>query len=94
VYQKELLQKEWYIQADVTGLFAQIISLVHHNRSVSSMLDNRELVAKRIKKQIERMAKDGNTISSAHGQAPTHQRPVVKSERDDPEDEPLPHGAA
>ena len=59
VHHKELLQKEWYIQADVTGLFAQIISLVHHNRSVSSMLDNRELVAKRIKKQLERMAKDG-----------------------------------
>jgi len=58
VYHKELLQKEWYIQADVTGLFAQIISLVHHNRSVSSMLDNRELVAKRIKK-VERLAKEG-----------------------------------
>jgi ribose-phosphate pyrophosphokinase len=58
VHHRELLQKEWYIQADVTGLFAQIISLVHHNRSVSSMLDNRELVAKRIKKQAERMAKD------------------------------------
>ncbi len=58
VHHRDLLQKEWYIQADVTGLFAQIISLVHHNRSVSSMLDNRELVAKRIKKQIERSARD------------------------------------
>jgi ribose-phosphate pyrophosphokinase len=93
VHHKELLQKEWYIQADVTGLFAQIISLVHHNRSVSSMLDNRELVAKRIKKQLERMSKDGNVVPSAHGPAAGHQRPVVKSEYDDPEDEPLPHGA-
>jgi ribose-phosphate pyrophosphokinase len=58
VHQRDLLQKEWYVQADVTGLFAQIISLVHHNRSVSSMLDNRELVAKRIKKQAERSARD------------------------------------
>jgi ribose-phosphate pyrophosphokinase len=58
VHHRELLQKEWYVQADVTGLFAQIISLVHHNRSVSSMLDNRELVAKRIKKQAERAARD------------------------------------
>jgi len=58
IHHRDLLQKEWYIQADVTGLFAQIISLVHHNRSVSSMLDNRELVAKRIKKQIERSARD------------------------------------
>jgi len=54
VYQRDLLQKEWYVQADVTGLFAQIISLLHHNRSLSSMLDNRELVAKRIKRQMER----------------------------------------
>jgi ribose-phosphate pyrophosphokinase len=61
VHQKELLQKEWYVQADVTGLFAQIISLVHHNRSVSSMLDNRELVAKRIKKQAERAARDSGS---------------------------------
>jgi len=91
VHHKELLQKEWYIQADVTGLFAQIISLVHHNRSVSSMLDNRELVAKRIKKQLERMAKDGG--SAVHGAGATHQRPGGKADLD-PEDEPLPHGAA
>jgi len=58
VHHRDLLQKEWYVQVDVTGLFAQIISLVHHNRSVSSMLDNRELVAKRIKKQAERMARE------------------------------------
>jgi ribose-phosphate pyrophosphokinase len=54
VFQKDLLQREWYIQADVTGLFAQIISLLHHNRSLSSMLDNRELVAKRIKRQMDK----------------------------------------
>jgi ribose-phosphate pyrophosphokinase len=93
VHHKELLQKEWYIQADVTGLFAQIISLVHHNRSVSSMLDNRELVAKRIKRQLERVAKDGGSGLVAHGAAAIHQRPGPKGDRD-PEDEPLPHGAA
>ena len=54
VYHRELLQKEWYVQADVTGLFAQIISLLHHNRSLSSMLDNRELVAKKIKRQMDK----------------------------------------
>ena len=95
VHHKELLQKEWYIQADVTGLFAQIISLVHHNRSVSSMLDNRELVAKRIKKQLERMAKDGTSVLTAHVAVSTHQRPAPKAGSDgDDEDEPLPHGAA
>jgi ribose-phosphate pyrophosphokinase len=90
VYQKELLQKEWFIQADVTGLFAQIISLVHHNRSVSSMLDNRELVAKRIKKQLERKARE----SGSHATPALHPRPTPKPEHDDAEDEPLPHGAA
>ena len=88
VFHKELLQKEWYIQADVTGLFAQIISLVHHNRSVSSMLDNRELVAKRIRKQLERMSRDDFT---PHVQGP-HQRPAPRPERE--AEEPLPHGPA
>ena len=58
------------------------------------MLDNRELVAKRIKKQLERMAKDGTAGIAAHGPAATHQRVAAKGEREDLEDEPLPHGAA
>jgi ribose-phosphate pyrophosphokinase len=69
VYHKELLTKEWYVQADVTGLFAQIISLLHHNRSLSSMLDNRELVAKRIKRQMEKR----DTKTSAQPSAPPAQ---------------------
>jgi ribose-phosphate pyrophosphokinase len=61
IHQKELLQKEWYIQADVTGLFAQIISLIHHDRSLSSLLDNRDVVARLIKKQMDRSeAKQGS----------------------------------
>jgi ribose-phosphate pyrophosphokinase len=54
IFHKELLLKEWYIQADVTGLFAQIMSLVHHDRSVSSLLDNRDVVARLIRKQMEK----------------------------------------
>jgi ribose-phosphate pyrophosphokinase len=72
VYHKELLTKEWYVQADVTGLFAQIISLLHHNRSLSSMLDNRELVAKRIKRQMEKR----DTKTSAQPPAPSTQGPA------------------
>ena len=52
VHHNELLKKEWYIEADVTTLFAQIISLLHHNRSLSPMLDNREIIAKKIKKSM------------------------------------------
>jgi len=93
VFHKELLQKEWYVQADVTGLFAQIISLVHHNRSLSSMLDNRELVAKRIKKQLDRMA-----AREAMSRGFPLKQPPVNDAADGAQsvlpDEPLPHGAA
>jgi ribose-phosphate pyrophosphokinase len=87
VHHKELLQKEWYVQADVTALFAQVISLVHHNRALSSMLDNRELVAKRIKKQLDRMAARDMMSKGS----PVASKPAVK---DTAPDEPLPHGAA
>lgn len=56
IFHNELLTKEWYIEADVTTLFAQIISLLHHNRSLSPMLDNREIIAKRIKKAMAAQA--------------------------------------
>ncbi|HOX91861.1 MAG TPA: ribose-phosphate diphosphokinase, partial [Spirochaetales bacterium] len=52
IHHDELLKKEWYIEADVTTLFAQIISLLHHNRSLSPMLDNRELISRKIKKAM------------------------------------------
>jgi hypothetical protein len=62
------------------------------------MLDNRELVAKRIKKQLERMAKEGTAGLSAHGAAATHLRPPAErpeaSGPGSPDEEPLPHGAA
>ncbi|HRW23626.1 MAG TPA: ribose-phosphate diphosphokinase [Spirochaetia bacterium] len=56
VHHGQLLKKEWYIEADVTTLFAQIISLLHHNRSLSPMLDNREIIAKKIKKAMAAQA--------------------------------------
>lgn len=87
VHQRELLSKEWYIQADCTGLFAQIISLVHHSRSLSSMLDNRELVAKRIKKQMDRLAGHG------HPHQMQSIMPKASSGKTFAGDEPLPHGA-
>ncbi|MHB0898146.1 MAG: ribose-phosphate diphosphokinase [Spirochaetales bacterium] len=69
IFHKELLLKEWYIQADVTGLFAQIMSLVHHDRSVSSLLDNRDVVARLIRKQMEKgTARQGSLGLIAPGQ--------------------------
>jgi ribose-phosphate pyrophosphokinase len=46
VYQEEALGREWYISANITALFAQTISRLHQNQSVSSLLDSRDIIAK------------------------------------------------
>lgn len=49
VYQgANLLDKEWFVQADVTELFARVISRLHHGRSISPLLDNRRFIQKLI----------------------------------------------
>jgi ribose-phosphate pyrophosphokinase len=86
VFHRDLLQKEWYVQADCTSLFAQIISLLHHNRSLSQLLDPRDLVAKRINRQLERMA-HGHGPSSPQGPEASASRPPRSSgEGEDPGD--------
>ena len=49
VYHEELLKCEWYINTDVSGLFANIIARLHHNRSLSNLLDNRNIIEKLVK---------------------------------------------
>lgn len=49
VYHEELLQCEWYISTDVSGLFANIIARLHHNQSLSDLLDNRNIIEKLVK---------------------------------------------
>jgi len=44
VYQEEVLKREWYINVNISGLFAQVISRLHQNLSVSSLLDNRDII--------------------------------------------------
>ncbi|MDR2784910.1 MAG: ribose-phosphate diphosphokinase [Treponema sp.] len=46
VYQEELLKREWYISVNITKLFAQTISRLHQGQSLSSLLDNREIIEK------------------------------------------------
>jgi ribose-phosphate pyrophosphokinase len=46
VYQEEVLKREWYISVNITGLFAQIISRLHQRLSLSSLLDNREIITR------------------------------------------------
>ncbi len=47
----EILQKEWFFSASVSNLFARAISRVHHNRSVSPLLDNSKMIQRMLKKR-------------------------------------------
>ena len=49
VYHDALKDKEWYINTDVSGLFANVITRVHHNQSLSDLLDNRNIIEKLVK---------------------------------------------
>jgi ribose-phosphate pyrophosphokinase len=47
IYHDEaLLSREWYLSVNITKLFAQIISRLHQGLSLSSLLDNREIIEK------------------------------------------------
>jgi ribose-phosphate pyrophosphokinase len=46
IYQEELLKREWYLSVNITKLFAQTVSRLHQQQSLSSLLDNREIIGK------------------------------------------------
>jgi ribose-phosphate pyrophosphokinase len=46
VYQEEVVTREWYISVNITKLFAQTISRLHQGLSLSSILDNRDIIIK------------------------------------------------
>ncbi|GHV73432.1 phosphoribosylpyrophosphate synthetase [Spirochaetia bacterium] len=48
IYQEELLKREWYVSVNITKLFAQTISRIHQGLSLSSLLDNRAIIEKRL----------------------------------------------
>ena len=50
VYHPDLKDKEWFISTNVTGLFANVITRIHHDQSLSDLLDNRTIIDKLIKK--------------------------------------------
>jgi ribose-phosphate pyrophosphokinase len=45
-----LLGREWYLSADVSSLFGRIIYRLHHNRSLSSLLDDRSVIKDLLKR--------------------------------------------
>lgn len=51
IYHEEVLKREWYLNVNITGLFAQIISRVHQNLSLSHLLDAREIIGKLLEKK-------------------------------------------
>jgi len=52
VYHEEVVKREWYVNVNITRLFAHVISRLHQNQSVSSLLDNSAVINKLITKMI------------------------------------------
>ncbi|OQX28969.1 MAG: phosphoribosylpyrophosphate synthetase [Spirochaeta sp. LUC14_002_19_P3] len=48
---RKILEKPWYKSANVSNLFARAISRVHHNRSISPLLDNSRMIQNMLAKQ-------------------------------------------
>jgi ribose-phosphate pyrophosphokinase len=46
IYQEEVLRREWYISVNISKLFARTISRLHQGLSLSSLLDNRDIIEK------------------------------------------------
>ena len=46
VYQEEALRKEWYTSVNISRLFAKTISRLHQGLSMSSLLDNRDIIVR------------------------------------------------
>ncbi|MDR3312810.1 MAG: ribose-phosphate diphosphokinase [Spirochaetaceae bacterium] len=49
VHHADLKSREWYVDTDVSGLFASVVMRLYENRSVSSLLDNRLVIERLIK---------------------------------------------
>jgi ribose-phosphate pyrophosphokinase len=45
-----LLDRPWYLSADITNLFARTVYRVHYNRSLSSLLDDRSVIKDLLKR--------------------------------------------
>jgi ribose-phosphate pyrophosphokinase len=52
VYQEEVLNREWYINVSISRLFAHVISRLHQNQSVSSLLDNAGIINRLLSQTI------------------------------------------
>ncbi len=71
VYHKELLNREWYISTNVSGLFANVITRLHHEQSLGELLDNRSIIDKLIKVSTPESDSKGDQNSSKVDQNPS-----------------------
>ncbi|GHV96070.1 phosphoribosylpyrophosphate synthetase [Spirochaetia bacterium] len=66
IYQEEVLKREWYISVNISSLFAQVISRLHQNLSISSLLDNRDII--------------NRLLAETKGAEPQHELPFQQPE--------------
>jgi ribose-phosphate pyrophosphokinase len=66
IYQEEVLKREWYISVNISSLFAHVISRLHQNLSISSLLDNREII--------------NRLLMETKGAGPQHELPFQQTE--------------
>ena len=66
VYQEAVLKREWYISVNISGLFAHVISRLHQNQSISSLLDSREII--------------NRLLAETKGAGPQHELPFQQTE--------------
>jgi len=52
VYQEEVKKREWFVNVNITRLFAHVISRLHQNQSVSSLLDNAAIINRLVSQTI------------------------------------------
>lgn len=43
-HNEELYQKEWYLNANISDLFARVIARLHQNRPLTPIIDNRKII--------------------------------------------------
>jgi ribose-phosphate pyrophosphokinase len=64
IHQEEVIKREWYINVNISSLFAQVIARLHRDLSISDLLDNREI--------INRLLAGAKELDSQH-ELPFHQ---------------------
>ncbi|MCL2762795.1 MAG: ribose-phosphate diphosphokinase [Treponema sp.] len=66
VYQEEVIKREWYLNVNISGLFAQVISRLHQKLSISNLLDNRDIISR--------------LLADTMDQGPQHELPFQQDE--------------